>query len=199
MLRRLLFCTLSVLVLTGPVWSQSAQMTGRITDPSGAVVPDANVSVVASETGVRRRVSSNQEGYYTVPLLQPGRYEVVVQKDGFKAINRQGIELAVGEVSRLDFVLELGNTSEVVEVTASGPLLETENTTMGQVVGTRQVSTLPLLGRNPYALAALVPGVRASLGVNQLPVDQISTASASINGLRANQNEYLLDGAPNTA
>jgi hypothetical protein len=179
--------------------AQNAQMTGRITDPSGAVVPQANVSVIASATSVTRRVSSNQEGYYTVPLLQPGRYEVVVQKEGFKAINRQGIELSVGEIARLDFILELGNTSEVIEVTGAAPLLETESTTMGQVVDGRQVVNLPLLGRNPYALAALVPGVRASLGVNQLPVDQISTASASINGLRANQNEYLLDGAPNTA
>lgn len=199
MMQKFVLLALSVFALAAPLWSQSAQMTGRITDPTGAVVPEATVSVIASETGVRRRVSSNQEGYYTVPLLQPGRYEVTVQKEGFKAINRQGIELAVGEISRLDFVLELGNTTEVVEVTATGPLLETESTTMGQVVGSRQVSTLPLLGRNPYALAALVPGVRASLGVNQLPVDQISTASASINGLRANQNEYLLDGAPNTA
>ena len=199
MLQKFLVLLISVIAFALPNWAQNAQMTGRITDPSGAVVPEADVSVIASGTGVRRRVSSNQEGYYTVPLLQPGRYEVIVQKDGFKAINRQGIELQVGEVSRLDFVLELGNTTEVVEVTATGPLLETENTTMGQVVGERQISNLPLLGRNPYALAALVPGVRASLGVNQLPVDQISTASASINGQRANQNEYLLDGAPNTA
>jgi hypothetical protein len=179
--------------------AQNAQLAGRITDQSGAVVPGAEVNVISSDTGTRRRSGSNQEGYYTVPLLQPGRYEVIVQKEGFKAINRQGIELAVGESARLDFVLELGSTSEVVEVTSAAPLLDLENTTVGQVVDSRQVSGLPLLGRNPYALAALVPGVRASLGVNQLPVDQISTASASINGLRANQNEYLLDGAPNTA
>ena len=199
MFRKSFFLGLAMLAFAASLWSQSAQMTGRVTDPSGAVVLEAGIDVIASETGVRRRVNTNQEGYYTVPLLQPGRYEVMVQKTGFKAINRQGIELAVGEISRVDFVLELGDTSEVVEVTATGPLLETESTTVGQVVGARQISTLPLLGRNPYALAALVPGVRASLGVNQLPVDQISTASASINGQRANQNEYLLDGAPNTA
>lgn len=196
---RWIFLLLAVVIVACSGFAQNAQMTGRITDPTGAVVPQADVSVIASNTGVRRRVSSNQEGYYTVPLLQPGRYEVIVQKEGFKAINRQGIELSVGDVARLDFVLELGSTSEVVEVTGAAPLLETESTTMGQVVDGRQVVNLPLLGRNPYALAALVPGVRASLGVNQLPVDQISTASASINGQRGNQNEYLLDGAPNTA
>lgn len=199
MYKRWILLLIGTLLATLFGHAQSAQMTGRIVDPSDAVVPDAEVSVIASDTGTRRRAKSNHDGYYTVPMLQPGRYEVLVQKVGFKAINRQGIQLAVGEVARLDFVLELGSTSEIVEVNSAAPLLESESTTMGQVVDSRQVSNLPLLGRNPYALAALVPGVRASLGVNQLPVDQISTASSSINGLRANQNEYLLDGAPNTA
>lgn len=71
--------------------AQNAQMTGRITDPTGAVVPQANVSVVASDTGVRRRVASNQEGYYTVPLLQPGRYEVVVQKEASRPLTARGL------------------------------------------------------------------------------------------------------------
>jgi hypothetical protein len=93
----------------------------------------------------------------------------------------------------------VGQLAESVQVTAQTPLLESENATLGQVVNNRQVTELPLLGRNSYALAMLVPGVRPSTGVNNLVVDQISTVSYAINGQRPNSNEFLLDGAPNSA
>ena len=96
-------------------------------------------------------------------------------------------------------MLQLGAVTDSIEVTARAVLLDSETSSLGQVVGGKQVTELPLLGRNAYALSALVPGVRTSLGMNDLPVDQISTVSASINGSRAAQNEFLLDGAPNTA
>src|SRR4029077_224556 len=86
-----------------------------------------------------------------------------------------------------------------IEVTAQTPLLESEATTVGGVVQASQVTELPLLGRNPYALAMLVPGVRPSVGVNNLPIDQISSVSYAIGGQRASANEFLLDGAPNSA
>ena len=89
--------------------------------------------------------------------------------------------------------------NEVVEVQAEAPILDSESTTVGQVIGTKQISELPLLGRNTYALAILTPGVRASIGVNNVVIDQISTVAYSINGQRSNSNEFLLDGAPNSA
>ena len=124
---------------------------------------------------------------------------MTVEMQGFKSVKESGIVLAVGQVARLDYALEVGAVADSVEVSARAVLLDSETSSLGQVVGSRQVTELPLLGRNAYSLAALVPGVRTSIGMNDVPVDQISTVSASINGSRSSQNEFLLDGAPNTA
>ena len=179
--------------------AQVATLTGRITDPSGAVIPQAKISVRALSTGAGTTALSTSEGYYTLPALVPGRYEVTISKAGFTTVKHSGVELAVQQTARLDLVLQLGTLAETVEVKAQATLLDSENATVGQVIGNKQVTELPLLGRNTYALAMLVPGVRNSQGVNNLVIDQISTVAYSINGQRANSNEFLLDGAPNTA
>jgi hypothetical protein len=157
------------------------------------------VTARSVETGVQSLAESTSEGYYTIPSLQPGAYELTVAKPGFVTIKQSGLELAVQQVARIDITLKVGQLTESVEVIATAPLLESESSTVGQVIGNRQVSELPLLGRNSYALAMLVPGVRPSAGVNNLVADQISTVAYSINGQRSNSNEFLLDGAPNSA
>ncbi|MDQ6664572.1 MAG: TonB-dependent receptor, partial [Acidobacteriota bacterium] len=179
--------------------AQTASLTGRITDASGATVPGAAVSVTSLGTGSATRAETNPQGYYNLPSLPAGAYTLAVDKAGFRPIRESNLTLAVEQAARLDFKLEVGGVNETVEVSARGVLLDSESSTLGQVVQGKQVVELPLLGRNPYALAGLVPGVRPALGTNDLPVDQISTSSTSINGQRGNQNEYLLDGAPNTA
>jgi len=181
------------------VWSQTAAVTGQVTDPSGANVPGVGVTVTNTDTGIHRKVLSNAEGLYTVPLLRPGPYRIAVEKTGFQPMVREGVLLQVDQALRLDFALQVGAVSQTVEVPGTAPLVETETASVGQVVQRQQVTELPLLGRNPYALAGLVAGVRIAQGMNGLPVDIISTSYISINGARANQNEYLLDGAPNTA
>jgi len=96
--------------------------------------------------------------------------------------------------------LEAGAVTDTVNIAAATTAsLETETSALGKVIDQQRIQNLPLLGRNPYSLVALVPGARPSAGLNDLPVDQISQSFVSINGARANQNEYLLDGAPNTA
>lgn len=179
--------------------AQTASVTGRVTDPSGGVIPTANVLLVNTATSVEYKGLTNNEGYFLVPTLPPGDYRITIDKTGFKSVRQTGIKLDVGQVARIDYVLQVGAVSESVEVSAQVLLLDSETSSLGQVVSGRQVTELPLLGRNAYSLAALVPGVRTSVGMNDLPVDQISTVSASINGSRAGQNEFLLDGAPNTA
>lgn len=134
-----------------------------------------------------------------MPQLLPGQYEVNIVKEGFVAVRQDRVELVVQQQARFDVMLRPASVSESIEVSARQFVLDTDSATVGQVVGTRQVRELPLLGRNTYALAMLVPGVRAAPGVNNLPVDQISTISYSINGMRGNANEFLLDGAPNSA
>jgi hypothetical protein len=197
--RVLLFVTLALSAGT-TVFSQTAQITGRISDPSGAVVPGAQISVLNVATGISRESLSNDEGYFTIPLLKPGEYRVAVRKEGFKPLVQASVILQVEQVARLDYTLETGAVTETVTVTgATLATLETETSSLGKVVDQQRIQNLPLLGRNPYSLVALVPGARPSAGLNDLPVDQISQSFVSINGARGNQNEYLLDGAPNTA
>lgn len=194
----LLLCPLGLCPL-GTLFAQTASLTGRVTDPSGAVIPGARVTARAEGTGIANSTPTNQDGYYSIPSLPPGRYDVEIDKDGFVPLRQTGMELAVQQVGRLDVVLKVGAVSERVEVSAQALVLESESTTMGQVINNKQVTELPLVGRNTYALAMLVPGVRPAAGVNGLVVDQISTVSYSINGQRATSNEFLLDGAPNSA
>ena len=96
-------CTLGPMAI-----AQTAEITGRITDPSGAIIPGADVSVTNLETGMKRSTSSNDEGYYTLPLLQPGNYTVLAQKAGFKSASRPNVWLVVQQVARIDFLLEVG-------------------------------------------------------------------------------------------
>lgn len=180
-------------------FAQTAEITGRVSDPSGGVIPQASVKVTNVDNGTSRTSASNDQGYFTVSALIPGSYEVRVEKDGFKPIARTGIRLNVDDKTRIDFALQVGNVHETVEVSANAVQLESESSTLGHLVQNRQISELPLLGRDPYALAMLVPGARTSAGLNNLPVDIITTSSASLNGARGNQNEFLLDGAPNTS
>ena len=179
--------------------AQVATLTGRITDPSGAVIPQAKIAVRSVSTGINTATETTAEGYYTLPSLMPGRYEVTFSKAGFNTVKQSGVELAVQQIARLDLVMQIGALAEAIEVRSQAVLLDSESATVGQVIGNKQVTELPLLGRNTYALAMLVPGVRNSQGVNNLVIDQISTVAYSINGQRANSNEFLLDGAPNTA
>ena len=179
--------------------SQTASLSGIVHDPSGAAVPNAKVTLRNDATRVDTQVIANEAGSYLVPSLAPGRYAITVEAAGFQVLREAGVELAVGQAGRLDYTLPVGAVSQEVVVTSQIPILDSESSTMGQVVGSKQITELPLLGRNPYALAILVPGVRASAGVNNLPIDQISTVSYAINGQRAAANLFLLDGAPNMA
>ncbi len=192
------FLLVSVLTLSA-LLAQNASVTGRVTDSSGAVVPGAKVTVRNPTSGSSFSADSSSEGYYSLPAIPPGRYDLEIVKTGFVSIKQTGLELAVQQAARLDVVLKVGAVTETVEVNAQALVLESENATLGQVISNKQVTELPLLGRNTYALAMLVPGVRPSSGVNNLVTDQISTVSYSINGMRSNANEFLLDGAPNTA
>jgi outer membrane receptor protein involved in Fe transport len=197
--RFLLFIALT-LVMSIVSFGQTAQVTGRVSDQTGAIVPGAQITVTNVSTGINRESLSNDEGYFTIPLLQPGEYRIAVRKEGFKPLVQSGVILQVEQVARLDYTLETGAVTETVNVAAATTAsLETETSSLGKVVDQQRIQNLPLLGRNPYSLVALVPGARPSAGMNDLPVDIISQSYVSINGARGNQNEFLLDGAPNTA
>jgi len=181
------------------VHAQTASITGRVTDASGAVVPSANIAAKSAATNAMVSASTNSDGYYSISNLVPGTYDITVSKSGFASVEEKGLQLQVDQVARLDLKLQVGAVLQSVEVSGQAVLLDSETATLGQVVESKQITDLPLLGRNPYALGMLVPGVRPSIGVNNLPVDQISSVSFAINGQRASNNEFLLDGAPNSA
>lgn len=199
----------SVLVLVvfaaGAGWAQSttAQITGRITDPSDAVVPGAAVTVVNVDTGIKRETKSNELGNYAVPLLLPGTYRITVRKEGFWPKTQSGIELQVNQTARVDFVLELGAVTEAVEISTAAPLLAQETSSLGQVVDHTKIISLPLNGRSPFRLVQLTPGVvstpAASGQFGDVPVNTNQDSDFTINGGQFHHAEVMIDGVPATA
>jgi hypothetical protein len=185
-----------LLVLASAAHGQTAQITGRVVDSSGGILPAAKVSVTNKETGVRRDLETNQDGYYTASLLARGSYTVVAQQPGFKELVRSGLTLDEGQTLRLDFTLEIGQVTESIEVSGAAPLMETERATMSTVVPNQKILDMPTYGRNPLQFALLVPGVRATGSFGDLPVSSYSGNAASIGGGNSASNNYMVDGIP---
>ena len=114
------------------VQAQTAEITGRVTDATGAVVPGTNITVTSVGTGAERKVSANQDGYYAVPLLLPGAYVTQVDHSGFKRITRSGVVLEVDQRAEINFTLEVGGVAEHIEVQAGTELLNTVEASQGQ-------------------------------------------------------------------
>jgi hypothetical protein len=150
----------------------TTEVTGVITDPSGAVIPGATITVTNVNTGVTASTTSNGSGNYLFPVLNPGHYSIMVQQHGFDQVTRTGIELVISEVARFDFTLQLGATTQTIQVSAATPPL-------GQVIDTKQIEDLPLNGRNFLQLAKLTAGVS-----NPKPGDRTASgASFAANGV----------------
>ena len=185
-----------ILSAAAAAFGQTAQLTGLITDSSKAAMADVRVTVTNSKTGVSRSTASNVQGNYTIPLLQPGTYRVLVQADGFRPISRDGITLEVDQVARMDFSMEVGAVTESISVTAQTQLLETSSGSLGQVIESKQFIDMPLNDRGALGLLSLSDGIAASR--TQDPTSFNNSTAFSANGSRPGQNEVLLDGAPNT-
>ena len=179
-----------LLTVATTAFGQTAQVTGRITDAGGAVVAGAQVTLTNQANGLKREAVTNDEGYYSLPLLQPATYEIDVRKDGFKPVIQSGVTLQVEQVARLDFKLEAGTVTETVTITSSVPALDRETSSVGQVIENKTVVTLPLNGRNYSQLVALMPGATPNQGSR-------ATDGISLNGNRTFQNTYLIDGVDN--
>jgi hypothetical protein len=184
----------------GGAWGQEARgsIAGKVTDPQGAVIPDASVTVTNVETNSVRRTRSNDLGYFEVTLLNPGQYSVAVEAPGFRRAVRSGLELNVAGRLDLAFQLEVGSISESVEVRAAAPLLDTTTASGGRVVDTRQILQLPLGDMGPFALSAMTPGMAPTgQSAERRIMDKGGTSSFYTLG-GVGQNEYTLDGAPVT-
>src|SRR6266571_2767792 len=173
-------------------------ITGKVTDPNGAVVPGADVTVRNIETNVEATATTNDEGSYDFPVLSPGKYELVFTKQGFKVEARQQIQLRVAEKLTIDVQLQTGNVAETVTVVSS-PVLETGSVSIGTTIERRQIAELPLSEGTAYQLATLAPGV-AYTGNPQFtaPISNGNLAAFRVNGAPP-QNQITLDGSPNYA
>ena len=152
------------------------------------------------DTNVGRETITSADGYYTVPLLDPGRYQVGVQTKGFQPIVKSGITVQVDQVARVDFRLEIGTSTQTVLVEASAPILDAATSSLGQVVENRQITELPMNGRSTLGFVELTPGVRmqGSAGANPNIIAINGRGNFSANGGVSNANEMLVDGAPVT-
>src|SRR5262249_52456991 len=114
---------------------QQAQIAGMIQDPAGLHVRDAEISVRNEQTGGRRQTSSNESGFYSVASLNPGTYRILIRREGFETIVREGVTIAVGDNARLDFTLHIGDPRTVITVTSGSPLMNTEDASIGTIIG----------------------------------------------------------------
>jgi len=176
--------------------SELATLTGTVTDPSTAVLAGVSITVTNEETGVVTRSNTTPSGRYVIPGLRPGVYKLEASRASFKQFNQSGITLQVNQVARLDFTLEIGDVTEQVSVHGEASVLEVESSARGAVIDSRKIVELPLNGRDYNQLALLSPGVLP-------PTPRLSSIGFkgvfNVNGNRAFQNSFLLDGVDNNS
>jgi len=199
---RYLFCLLALGV---SLFAQNyATITGSVNDASGATVSGAKIRAQNLATLIVKEVTASDDGSFSIPFLQPGRYKLTVQKTGFRQSVQDNLTLEVNQSARLDFKLEVGQVSETVEVKGGAPLLEIDNAAIGQVIEQKAVAELPLNGRNFVQLATLGPGVtgvgfgsRGTIMSGTRPDDLRPGSEVFANGNREGSNNFLYDGIDN--
>jgi hypothetical protein len=200
--RRTLLACLLVFALPAAAWAQAGfgVIVGTITDPSGGVVPHAKVKVVSEGTGLIREVESNTQGYFVIPSLRPATYVLAVQSPGFVEFEQKAITLQADQSVTVNVLLALQRTQQQIVVEEAASLVNTQTSTLSQVVDTKRIIDLPLNGRNAATLTLLVPGLVQAPGNNSdqgvyktFPV----AVTISANGSRNNQTSFNMDGANN--
>ncbi|MGH9842204.1 MAG: carboxypeptidase regulatory-like domain-containing protein [Blastocatellia bacterium] len=194
---------LTVLSLAASASAQTAAtgaLTGTIADPTGAVLPSANVKVTNEVTSQARTVTTQSSGVYTVPLLPPGRYHVEITQSGFKTAARSGVDINVTETTRLDVQLEVGAATETVTIESSPAIVQTESSALGRVINEKTVVSLPLVTRNYTQIIALSPGITADvtnaaeLGRGRGGLSAIFSGGTFVHGARAYDNNFQMNG-----
>ena len=189
------------LLLAGAVHAQvnSATLLGTVRDSSGASIPNTTITARNIETAQVRVATSDPGGNYTIPNLQVGQYQLTVAAPGFKTATVTGIELQVAQMASANVTLEVGQTSETLNVTADMPLMNTVSSTVSQVVDTKAVENMPLNGRSFWQLAQLTPGAAYRPGGQNIAVNGVSIRASAvninINGLPPIWTGGALDGA----
>jgi len=187
----------------GALFGQTyGEITGTVTDPTGAAISGAQIAITNLATNQVRQAVSSEAGAYSAPFIVPGRYKIEARSAGFKAAVAAERLLQVGDVLRVDFTLEVGAVSESVEVAASAEMLQTSSTATGTVIEQKRIVELPLNGRNYLQLVRLSPNVSAEMPAggqaNGRQGGERANQALSISGMRQQYNRFTLDGVENT-
>jgi hypothetical protein len=179
-----------------------ANVTGTVSDPNGAAIPNAQVELTNVNTGVTRKTGTNSVGIYNFPSVVPGSYSMKASATGFTSVSQPPVTLQVGQTATFDFQLKVGSTSATVTVSAAAPALETATAELGTVVSPKQMNDLPLNGRNFTELLTILPGTvnlntdqnsGGGGGWNGASIGQFSFPA--VNGARNRSNMFILDGS----
>lgn len=175
-------------------------LTGQVTDPTGAAIPKAQVTVTNTDTGYVDKVFTTAGGFYTAPELPPGPYQISVEEKGFKSYLRTGIQLETQENGTVNIKLSLGSAQETIDVSSDAPLIDMADASTGQVLTNDEVEDLPSNGRNPLAFARIEYGAvgKAKHAIASAgPTGQQTADDFSLGGGNSASNEILLNGVPN--
>src|SRR5579863_3045624 len=184
---------LLLFVLPSVSFAQNATIVGTVTDPSGAVMPNVNITITNAATNWTRTYPTNDSGQYVAPDIQIGKYEVKAESAGFKVAEQRDIVLQVGDRLRVDFQMKVGTTAETITVEANAIAVQSDSGEVSNVITDKQVSQIAINGRSIYQLAALTPG--ASSQINNFVNTPVGGCNnVEFNGMRQNHNIYLLDG-----
>ena len=175
--------------------STGGRIIGRVTDPSGAVIPDATVTITNDATGVSNHTQSNKSGDYSFPTVAVGTYTIEFEATGFKKLTRKQVALDLNQTLTVNGTLELGAATETVEVTSEAPLVDTSSTQLGATVDSLMATQLPLNTRDTYQLLQLQPGVMSNVGgSNSIAYGSDQPGVVSVNGGRGRSNNFNVNG-----
>jgi Carboxypeptidase regulatory-like domain len=184
---------MAALAMSLSAWGQATtSLRGVITDPSGAAIPHAKVTITNQDTNVSRQTISTTTGAYSFASVLPGAYKLTVEAQGFRTYAQAGVQLLVSLPSTLNVRLQVGAVTQVVNVTGQAPALNTTNASIGQVMGTSAIENLPIKAENTVLLLSFQPGV--VFNGEKLLTDSTDTRAGSVNGERSDQNNITLDG-----
>src|SRR5216684_4434147 len=193
-LRTLFFASCVFALGSLPAFAQgtTATLSGTVQDENGAVVPGANVMVINGSTGLKREATTNTDGTFTVPLLQPSTYSVTVRRDGFAPVEIKNVVLNIGDRKALQIQLKAGDIKEAVTIQSDAVTLNTSDGSVSTVVDQNYVKNMPLNGRSFQDLILLTPGIVTNNPQQTATLGQ--TGEFNVNGQRDDANYYTVDG-----
>src|SRR5579864_5673924 len=187
----LAFCLVALAHQYASAQQATAQVSGKVTDPSGAVVPGAEVVLTNTSTAVAKKTTANKDGIYLFTFVPVGSYELSVTQKGFQKFQQKGITLDINQNAKIDVALQVGSTSEVVEVNANAAQVDTQTATLGKVETTERILALPLVERDTMQLGLLQAGVFVP------EAEDGSGNPFSVSGQRSESMTFLIDGSDN--